>query len=112
MECYTIGSPRVGDQDWVDHFNSFVHSSWRFQKEMDGLVDLVVWDVLYRHVKGVSSCPKDLRTNLDFFTAVCSNAWGSDMAGARYRRSHATWHPRFFKTELRGWQTSDGMESK
>jgi hypothetical protein len=52
IECYTIGSPPVGHQAWVDHYNRVVHSSWRFQKESDGDPELAVLDLLYQHVKG------------------------------------------------------------
>lgn len=55
MECYTLGSPAVGDKRWVDHYSSVVHTSWRFQKEMDGIPDNIFTDILYKHVKGGQS---------------------------------------------------------
>lgn len=51
-----MGSPAVGDQDWVDHYNRVVHSNWRFQKEHDGNTDSVIFDLMFRHVKGAASC--------------------------------------------------------
>ena len=45
----------MGNQAWVDHFNSVVAVSWRFAKSEDVFPDVLPFDVFYRHVKGL--CP-------------------------------------------------------
>lgn len=50
--CYNYGSPRVGNKAWVEHFNSVVDECWRFAKSGDILIDIVPFDIFYRHVKG------------------------------------------------------------
>lgn len=58
VECYSFGAPRVGNQEWVAHFNRSVQESWRFAKSEDVYPDVLPFDVFYRHVKGACGCSK------------------------------------------------------
>jgi predicted lipase len=52
VECHTFGSPRVGNQSFVNIFNKFVHVSHRYVNDLDPVPMIPRFPGFY-HVKGL-----------------------------------------------------------
>jgi hypothetical protein len=80
--CYSYGSPQVGDQRWVAHFNDAVHESWRFGKSQDIVIEnLPVLDLFFAHVKGTRSAFRIVLCRLSRSSAETKLSLSGDSSG-------------------------------